>query len=59
MIEIHEFLWDVTKAYWIEGGTINTCIGYVFFFLDIWYLMHLISIPFYIRDIARNTRRGR
>lgn len=59
MFEVHEWLYDAAKAYWVAGGFINTCIGYALFLLDIWYLMHLISIPFYVRDIARNTRRVR
>lgn len=59
MFEVYKWLYDAAKAYWLYGGIINNLIGCIFFALAIWYLMHVISIPFYIRDIANNTRRGR
>lgn len=57
MIEIHEWLYDAANAYWIAGGFINTCIGCAIFLMDIWYMIHVFSIPFCIYEIARNTRR--
>lgn len=59
MFEIHVMLRDSAKAFALAGGFINTAISMVIYAVDIWYLIHLISIPFYMRDIARNARRGR
>lgn len=57
MIEVHEWLYDSANAYWLAGGIINTLIGCVIFMIDLYYLIHLFCIPFYIRDIAKNTGR--
>ena len=58
MFEIHVMLRDSAEAFALAGGA-----GYIIrmflYALDIWYLMHLFRIPFYIRDIAKNTGRGR
>lgn len=59
MFEVYKWLYDVAKAYWLAGGFLNTLIGYIFFGLAIWYLMHLINIPFYLKEIAKNTRRAK
>ena len=57
MFEIHKMLFEAAKAFAFEGGFINTIISSLLFAFDIWYLMHLFSIPFYIRDIAKGVRR--
>ena len=59
MFEVYKWLYDAAKAYWLAGGIINNLIGCIIFALAIWYLMHVISIPFYLKEIAKNTRRGR
>ena len=59
MFEVYKWLFDAAKAYCLEGGFVNTVIGCIFFALAIWYLMHLINIPFYLKEIAKNTRRTR
>lgn len=57
MFEVHEYLYESAKIYWNYGGFLNTLIGCVFFLIDLYYLVHLLCIPFYIRDIAKNTGR--
>lgn len=59
MFEVYKWLYDSAKAFWLTEHPVGFMIGCILFALDIWYLIHLVSIPFYIRDIARNTRRGR
>lgn len=59
MFEVYKWLYDSAKAFWMTeepGGYVIGCIIYAF---AIWYLMHVISIPFYLKEIAKNTRRGR
>ena len=59
MFEIHKILFEASKAFALGEGFINTIISMFLYAFDIWYLMHLFSIPFYLRDIAKNTGRGR
>ena len=59
MIEVHKWLYDSAKSFWVTEHPIGFVVGCIFFMLDIWYLMNLVCIPFYIAEIARNTRRGR
>lgn len=59
MFEVYKCLCDAANAYWLAGGNINNLIGCILYAFAVWYMMHVISIPFYIKEIAMNTRRGR
>lgn len=57
MFEVYKWLYDSAQAFWLAGGIVNNIIGCALFLLAIFYLMYIISIPFYLAEIARNTRR--
>lgn len=59
MFEVYKWLYDAAKAYWLAGGIVNNIIGCVMFLLAIFYLIYLVNIPFYLAEIARNTRRAK
>jgi len=57
MFEIYEWLYDAAKAYWLAGGIVNNIIGCILYLLGILYAINLVNIPFYLKEIAKNTRR--
>ena len=59
MFEVYRWLYDAAKAYWLAGGFLNYLIGCILFVLAIVYLIYLVNIPFYLAEIAKNTRRNR
>lgn len=59
MFEIHKMLCEIAKSLLEDGGLVCGLIGSGIYIFDMWYLWQLLNIPFYLRDIAENTRRGR